>query len=126
MPFTPKSCLLVKISSSQYGPGCPPVIIKEKDGSLRAQQRHQHASLLLCSECSTLSNPPAPDGLIYCTKWIVFWLHSILPNVPLIPSLFLPAPAPLSLSLVLTKLVETAELSDRFTAGVTLLKGSAG
>lgn len=72
MPSTPQSCLLVKISSSQYGPVCPPVIIKEKDWSRRAQQRHQHASLLFCSERSTLSNPPAPDGPIYCTKWIVF------------------------------------------------------
>lgn len=72
MPSNPLSSLLVKISSSYYGPSCPPVIIKEKDRSLRAQQRHQHASLLLCSERSTLSNPPAPDGPIYCTKWIVF------------------------------------------------------
>lgn len=71
MPSNHQSCLLVKISSSQYGPACPPVIIKEKDGSRRAQQRHQHASLL-CSERSTFSNPPGPDGPIYCTTWIVF------------------------------------------------------
>lgn len=42
--------------------------LKRKTG---AQRRHQHASVL-CSVHSTFSNPAAPDGPIYCTKWIVF------------------------------------------------------
>lgn len=97
MPSNLQSCLLVKISSSHHGLACPPVIIKEKDGSRRAQQRHQHASLL-CSERSTFGNPPAPDGPIYCTKWIVFGLHTVLSNLHLIPSLLSLPPAPLTVS----------------------------
>lgn len=97
MPSNLQSCLLVKISSSHHGLAYPPVIIKEKDGSRRAQQRHQHASLL-CSERSTFGNPPAPDGPIYCTKWIVFGLHTVLSNLHLIPSLHFFLPPPHSLS----------------------------
>lgn len=97
MPSNLQSCLLVKISSSHHGLACPPVIIKEKDGSRRAQQRHQHASLL-CSERSTFGNPPAPDGPIYCTKWIVFGLHTVLSNLHLIPCLLFFTPAPLTVS----------------------------
>lgn len=107
MPSNLQSCLLVKISSSHHGLACPPVIIKEKDGSRRAQQRHQHASLL-CSERSTFGNPPAPDGPIYCTKWIVFGLHTVLSNLHLIPSLlflfFFFTPAPRTVSSVLSGL----------------------
>lgn len=69
---TPPPCLLVRISSCQCGHPCPPVIIKEKDERLGAEQRHQHASLLLCSPRLDLSNPPAPDGPIYYTKRAVF------------------------------------------------------
>lgn len=53
------------------------------------------------------------------------WLQTILPNVPLIPSPFRPAPSPLSLSGP-DQLMETAELSDHFMAGVALLKGLVG
>lgn len=121
MPSNLESRLLVKISSSQYGPACPPVIIKEKDGSRGAQQRHQHASLL-CSERSTFSNPPAPDGPIYCTKWIVFGCtlyFQIFFWYPLSFSLPHPLSVPGSV-----QLMESAELSGHFMDGV--LKGSAG
>lgn len=125
MPSNPQSCLLVKIFSSQYGPACPPVIIKEKDGSLRPQRRHQHASLLLCTERYTLSNPPAPDGPIYCTKWIVFgctiYLQMFLWYPPPPPR---PSSSPQSLS-GFNQLMESAELFGQFMAGVALLKGWA-
>lgn len=118
----PRSCLLVKISSSQYGPACPLVIIKEKDGSRRAQHRHQHASLL-CSERSTFSNPPAPDGPIYCTKWIVFGCTLYFQIFIWYPRSFsLPHPLCLPGSVLL---VESTDLSGQLMAGVEQLKGSA-
>lgn len=123
MPSNHQSCLLVKISSSQYGPACPPVIIKEKDGSRRAQQRHQHASLL-CSERSTFSNPPGPDGPIYCTTWIVFGctLHfQIFIWYPL--SFLLPHRLSACGSVQLT---ESPELSGHFMAAIEQVRGSAG
>lgn len=112
------------MSSSQYGLSCPPVIIKEKDGSLRVQQRHQHASLLLCSKRSALSNPLAPDGPIYRTKWIVFGCKLCFQMFLWYPLSLSPSPSPLSLS-GSDQLMEI-ELSGQFIAGVALLMGSAG
>lgn len=97
MSAIPWSWSLVKISSSQCCSACPPVIIKDKDESLRARRRHQHASLLLSSERSTLSNPPAPNGPIYCIDWIVFGCTLYFQMFLWYPRLFPSAPSPLSL-----------------------------
>lgn len=119
MPSNHQSCLLVKISSSQYGPACPPVIIKEKDGSRRAQQRHQHASLL-CSERSTFSNPPAPNGPIYCTTWIVFGCTLYFQIFIWYPLSFL-LPHRLS-ACGSVQLTESPELSGHFMAAIEQLR----
>lgn len=107
--------------------------LKEKDGNLRAQQRHQHASLLLCSERSTQqSSSPWRTYLLHKVDCV--WLRTILPNVPLIPSLLLllpirppsPSSPSLSLVLVLTSSWKQQNCLASLRLGVALLRGSEG
>lgn len=82
------------------------------------------------SECSTLSNPAAPDGLIYCTKWIVFG-YTLYSQMFLwfSPSLSLSFLCPVTSAFPLSdsdQFTDSAELSGWFVVAAVVLRDSGG